>query len=221
MKIQKLFALLLGGSFAVTGVLAPLPTQNVASAEHSWDNDDYIDIVIDENGHAQYDYSWDEMEKAPAKAPKKYTEKRPEQKPVEKAPVKPAAQPASNLADQVIAAGEKYLGTPYQFGASSSTTSEFDCSSFTQRVFKDVGIKLPRNSRQQSTVGQTVSMNELQKGDLVFFRTAGSSSDRITHVAIYAGNNKLLHTFGKPGVTYTEFAGTSWEKRFVTAKRVI
>jgi cell wall-associated NlpC family hydrolase len=220
MKVsKKLFALLLGGSFAVTGTLAPLPTQNVASAEHSWDDDGYTAIVIDENGnrHYGYDFSWDKQEQAPVQAPQKYAPSRPKQQPAEKAP----AQPASNLADQVIAAGEKYLGTPYEFGASSSTTSVFDCSSFTQRAFKDVGIQLPRNSRQQSKVGQPVAKSELQKGDLVFFRTAGSNSDRITHVAIYAGNNKLLHTFGKPGVTFTEFAGTSWEKRFVTARRVL
>jgi cell wall-associated NlpC family hydrolase len=217
MNMQKLFALLLGGSFAVTGVLAPLPAQDVASAEQSWDHADYIDVEFDRSGKAHYDYSWDEMEKSPVKAPPAYRNKRPVQKPVEKAP----AQPASHLADQVIAAGEKYLGTPYEFGASSSTTSEFDCSSFTQRAFKEVGIKLPRSSRQQSTVGQAIAKSELQKGDLVFFRSAGSSSDRITHVAIYAGNNKLLHTFGKPGVTYTEFEGTSWEKRFVTARRVL
>lgn len=233
MKVQKkLVAMILGASFAFTGVLAPLPFQNVASAEQSWDNDNYIDLFIDENGNLQYEQAWEEQ--APVKAPKKYVEKRQEQKPEEKVADQPAVQPAdkpaaqpadqqpaSNLADQVIAAGEKYLGTPYEFGASSSTTSEFDCSSFTQRTFKDVGIKLPRNSRQQSTVGQEISKNELQKGDLIFFRTAGSSSDRITHVAIYAGDNKLLHTYGKPGVTYTEFEGTSWEKRFVTARRVL
>lgn len=129
--------------------------------------------------------------------------------------------PSSEIADRVISEGLKYRGVPYKFGSSKNTTSTFDCSSFTQRVFKDVGINLPRDSRQQSQVGQKVSKNELQKGDLVFFRSYGSSSSRITHVAIYAGNNTLLHTYGKPGVTTTKFEGTSWEDRFELARRVI
>ncbi|MGF9910099.1 C40 family peptidase [Brevibacillus porteri] len=131
------------------------------------------------------------------------------------------AAPSSDIADQVISEGLKYKGVPYKFGSSKKTTRTFDCSSFTQRVFKEVGVKLPRDSRQQSKVGQKVSKDQLQKGDLVFFRSYGSSSSRITHVAIYAGDNKLLHTYGKPGVTTTKFKGTSWEKRFEVGRRVI
>ncbi|USG63306.1 C40 family peptidase [Brevibacillus ruminantium] len=136
------------------------------------------------------------------------------------APVKKSAS-SSSLADQIIANGLAYKGVPYKFGSSKNTTSTFDCSSFTQRVFKEAGITLPRDSRQQSQVGKKVSKDQLQKGDLVFFRSYGSSSPRITHVAIYAGNNTLLHTYGKPGVTTTPFRGTSWEKRFEIARRVI
>ncbi|MGN7471176.1 C40 family peptidase [Brevibacillus sp. SAFN-007a] len=131
-------------------------------------------------------------------------------------------QPASDLADTIIKIGEKYLGTKYKYGSSSSTTKTFDCSSFTQRVFKEAGITLPRDSRQQSTVGKTVSKKDLQKGDLVFMKASvNSSSDRITHVAIYAGNGKILHTYGSPGVTYSKFDGTNWEKRVVKIKRVL
>ncbi|MBW5466991.1 hydrolase [Brevibacillus formosus] len=128
---------------------------------------------------------------------------------------------SSDIADQVISEGLKFKGVPYKFGSSKKTTRTFDCSSFTQRVFKEVGVSLPRDSRKQSKVGQKVSKDQLQKGDLVFFRSYGSSSSRITHVAIYAGDNKLLHTYGKPGVTTTNFKGTSWEKRFELGRRVI
>lgn len=124
-------------------------------------------------------------------------------------------------ANKVISVGKQYLGRPYKFGSSSSTTRTFDCSSFTQRVYKSVGILLPRVSRDQAKRGTYVSKSNLKKGDLVFFRSAGSSSNRITHVAIYAGNNQLLHTYGKPGVTFTGFRGTSWEKRYVTSRRVL
>ncbi|MDH4617086.1 C40 family peptidase [Brevibacillus sp. AY1] len=130
---------------------------------------------------------------------------------------------SQSKADKVINTGKKYLGRPYKFGASKSTTAVFDCSSFTQRVFREaIGKELPRYSRSQAKKGSSVSKSNLKKGDLVFFKSSTTtSSKRITHVAIYAGNNKLLHTYGKPGVTFTSFKGTSWEKRFVSARRVM
>lgn len=139
------------------------------------------------------------------------------EKPTEKPPV----SNTNNLADKVINNGEDYLKTPYKFGSSKSTTKTFDCSSFTQRVFKEAGISLPRDSRQQSGEGKSVSLKNVQKGDLIFMRSSGSSSDRITHVAIYAGNGKILHTYGRPGVTYSKFWDTNWEKRVVKVRRVL
>jgi cell wall-associated NlpC family hydrolase len=124
------------------------------------------------------------------------------------------------LADKIIATGEKYLSTPYEYGAKSGQTSTFDCSSFTQYVFKQNGIDLPRSSRQQSTVGTTVSKSQLKKGDLLFFTTK-SSGGKIGHVGIYAGDNKILHTWGPGGVRYDSLS-TGWlQDGFVTAKRVI
>lgn len=129
---------------------------------------------------------------------------------------------SNSIANEVIANGEKYLGTKYKYGSSKDTTKTFDCSSFTQRVFKEAGITLPRDSRQQSTVGKTVSKKDLKKGDLIFMKSSSKgASNRITHVAIYAGNGKILHTYGSPGVTYSKFDGTNWEKRVVKIKRVI
>ncbi|UFJ41505.1 NlpC/P60 family protein [Brevibacillus humidisoli] len=130
-------------------------------------------------------------------------------------------EPDTALADKIIATGERFMGTPYKFGAEYPDSGRFDCSSFTQYVYGLNGIKLPRDSRQQSTVGKQISKSELRKGDLVFFRTYGSSSNRITHVAIYAGNDQLLHTYGSPGVTYSKFSGTSWEDRVVMTRRVL
>lgn len=124
------------------------------------------------------------------------------------------------LADQIIKTGEKYLGTPYKFGAPSGQTNVFDCSSFVQYVYGQHGIKLPRTSRQQYTVGKSVSKSQLQKGDLVFFKLR-SSNGRIAHVGIYAGNNKILHTWGKGGVQYDSMSAGWLEWGYVGAKRVI
>jgi len=124
------------------------------------------------------------------------------------------------LADKIIATAEKYLGTPYLYGASSSTTKYFDCSSFTQQVFEENGISLPRSSREQVTVGNYVAKSNLQKGDLVFFSTP-SSNGAVGHVAIYAGNGKIIHTYGSPGVTYSDLNSTWWRSHYITARRVI
>lgn len=135
-------------------------------------------------------------------------------------PESPAPEPSSTLADKIIQTGEKYLGTPYQYGAKSGQTKTFDCSSFTQYIFGVNGIKLPRTSRQQATVGTYVPRSQIQKGDLLFFRTS-SSGQSIGHVAVYAGDNKVLHTWGPGGVRYDSLS-TKWlDKGYVTARRVI
>ena len=139
----------------------------------------------------------------------------------EQQPTESEQADASALADQIIKTGEKYMGTPYKYGASSNQTNYFDCSSFVQRVFKENGINLPRSSRQQAKVGTHVPKSQLQKGDLVFFTTS-RYPDRISHVGIYAGNNKILHTWGPGGVRYDDMNGMKWlRESYVTARRVI
>jgi cell wall-associated NlpC family hydrolase len=124
------------------------------------------------------------------------------------------------IAEKIIQTGEKYLGTPYQYGSPAGQTNTFDCSSFVQFVYGQNGINLPRSSREQAHVGQTVPLSQIQKGDLLFF-TAGRSDGQIGHVAIYAGNNKVLHTWGPGGVRYDNL-NTPWLKQTVVlAKRVI
>lgn len=121
-------------------------------------------------------------------------------------------------ADEMIAYGMTFLGTPYEFGASPDQTATFDCSSFVKRVFSQIlDIELPRVSYDQATQGQEVSINDLQKGDLLFF---GARGLEIGHVGIYAGNNQILHTYSvKYGVKLEEFS-SSWKEKFVTARRI-
>ncbi|WP_054972016.1 C40 family peptidase [Paenibacillus sp. A3] len=126
----------------------------------------------------------------------------------------------ASVADKIIATGKRYLGVRYKFGAPAGRTDVFDCSSFTQYVFKQHGIKLPRSSRQQATVGTKVAKSQLKPGDLVFSDT--NRDGKINHVSIYIGNGKLLHTYRVGvGVTISNFKGSTWDKTFVTARRVI
>jgi murein DD-endopeptidase / murein LD-carboxypeptidase len=122
---------------------------------------------------------------------------------------------ASSTASNIIKTGEQFMGVRYQFGARTGNTSSFDCSSFTQYVYRLNGVNIPRSSKQQSQAGTYVSRDQLQPGDLVFFYSP------IHHVAIYMGNGKLLHTFGSPGVTITDLNSGWWSSHYATARRVL
>ena len=119
----------------------------------------------------------------------------------------------------------KYLGTPYKFDASLGQTATFDCSSFVNYIYGLLDIKLPRNSRQQSKIGEEVSRDQIRKGDLLYFTTPARKDkegvNRIGHVAVYLGDNKVLHTYRSGiGVTVTEL-DSNWNNRMIKAMRVI
>lgn len=133
----------------------------------------------------------------------------------------PKAEAATaSVANKIISIGDNYLGVPYRFGAPSGVTYVFDCSSFTQYVFKKMGVSLPRTSKAQASRGSYVSRANLKKGDLVFFSTARTGKS-IGHVAIYAGNNRILHTYGSGGVKFSSINSSHWSSHYITARRVM
>jgi len=133
---------------------------------------------------------------------------------------KAANSATTSIADKVIAAGEKFIGVRYLYGAESDRTDAFDCSSFTQYIFKQNGISIPRSSRQQAQAGVYVPKSQLQPGDLIFSDT--NRDGVINHVSLYIGDGKLLHTYRVGiGVTISDFEGSTWDKTYVTARRVI
>jgi hypothetical protein len=93
---------------------------------------------------------------------------------------------ATSLKD-LIAYAETFRGVPYVYGG--TTPKGFDCSGYVQYVFKHFGIKLPRTSQDQSKVGVAVDDGHLSPGDLIFSNWGEGPN---SHVAIYAGNGKLL-----------------------------
>ena len=87
----------------------------------------------------------------------------------------------------------RYLGVPYVWGGSSP--SGFDCSGLAQYCYAQVGISIPRTSREQFRIGHYLPPSRkdlLQPGDLVFFGY-GADPSRIHHVGIYAGNGVFIH----------------------------
>lgn len=112
--------------------------------------------------------------------------------------VKPDAYAASRsdrkgiqrFRETIVKTARRYVGVPYRWGGESPRTG-FDCSGFTMVVYRLNGLDLPRSSRQQWKVGKQIQHNQLQKGDLVFFATAGKG--RVSHVGIYTGEGRFLH----------------------------
>jgi len=97
--------------------------------------------------------------------------------------------------EDIAQTAKRFLGCPYLWGGVSP--KGFDCSGFTKSVFALNGYKLPRDANMQVNVGQAVeidtSYSQLKIGDLLFF---GKSADRITHVGIYLGGKKFIHSDG-------------------------
>lgn len=110
--------------------------------------------------------------------------------------VPPANGSVSNSA---IRAGMTKIGSPYVWAASGP--SSFDCSGFTQWAYGQAGISLPHYSGAQYRMTTRISASQLQPGDLVFWGGGGSA-----HVAIFIGNDQILHAFGE-GVAITELDG--------------
>lgn len=121
--------------------------------------------------------------------------------------------------NQLINLAKRELGTPYVFGAPTTTTRIFDCSSFTKYVFRQQGVRLPRTARLQSRLGQRVSIKELRKGDLMFFYVPGryASNNIVGHVGIYMGNGKVIHAY-PPGVKIGSLS--ELKKYYLFSKRI-
>lgn len=125
-------------------------------------------------------------------------------------PQNPSSQ--GSKAEQIISLARQQLGKPYVYGATGPNS--FDCSGLVQYVYRQAGVNLPRTAAQQSNQGYSVSMNNLQPGDLLFWGNPGSAY----HVGIYTGNGKTLFA-PQPGQTVKEQPMSYWMPNF--ARRVL
>ncbi len=92
----------------------------------------------------------------------------------------------------IIATASKYINSPYLWGG--RTPFGIDCSGLTQMVFRLNNQELPRDSKDQVTLGKPVALTEAKPGDLAFF--TNNNDDSITHVGIILENGEILHSSG-------------------------
>lgn len=136
----------------------------------------------------------------------------------EPAPSAPGAVPGT-IQDRIVQTAYGYLGAPYAWGGTSPVKG-FDCSGFTMVVYQRCGFELPRSAAAQFRVGEPVSRDSLQKGDLLFFTTR--RKDSISHVGIYSGNDVFIHASTHDGCIRTAHLSKSYyKKRYKGARRLV
>lgn len=126
---------------------------------------------------------------------------------------------AEGTARDVIDAAMAWMGTPYSYGG--NTRGGTDCSGLTCMAFeRGAGIKLPRSSREQADYSRRIRRGDLQPGDLVFF-TNRRGGTRINHVAIYIGDNRIVHATTSLGVTVSSLDEPYWDSHYHSCGRVL
>ena len=113
-----------------------------------------------------------------------------------------------------------FLGTPYRLGGADPATG-FDCSGYVRYVLAQFSIDLPRTVAEQYQVGQDIAIKNLRPGDLVFFKTNGST---VSHVGFSIGSGptaEFVHAPISGGVVRIEHLDSGyWSARLVGVKRM-
>ena len=138
--------------------------------------------------------------------------------PQEQSTVLTRIQELTDRAANLVSTAVDFLGTRYQRGG-NNVEQGLDCSGLVRLVFKDaINVELPRTAAEISHSGEKIEQSELQPGDLVFYNTLKRG---FSHVGIYLGDNKFIHSPSKGGQVRIESMELAyWKKRFNGARRI-
>lgn len=116
----------------------------------------------------------------------------------------------------LMAVYQEWEGVPYRLGGSSK--KGIDCSAFVSMAYANImGLALPRTVGEQKHLGVDVAREQLQSGDLVFFKTGRST----LHVGIYLSQNQFVHASTSQGVIISSLNNSYWAARYKMAKRLV
>ena len=119
--------------------------------------------------------------------------------------------------DEFVEVAKKYLGVPYVWGG--TTPDGFDSSGFTGYVFNEIGVKLPRTTKEMYKEGVAVAREDLRVGDIMFFETISKGA---SHTGIYIGNEQFIHNDSDRGVIISSINDPYyWLPKYYDARRVV
>jgi len=131
---------------------------------------------------------------------------------------------AAALVREVIRIAEGEIGRRYQLGGRGEAGDGFDCSGLIQYAYARLGITLPRRSLDQATQGSRIEKRALllRAGDILTFSSSGG---RVTHVGLYMGDGRFIHSASK-GVQVSRLTeddpyGRWWHRRWVGVRRIV
>ncbi len=101
----------------------------------------------------------------------------------------PPVKVTEALADHAAGHAAKMIGRPYRFGGATPSAG-FDCSGLVQYGYRQAGVSLPRSTDQQRSLSKAVRLEDLRRGDLLFFNQEGK---KFGHVGIYLGRGMFVH----------------------------
>ena len=130
-------------------------------------------------------------------------------------PAGPALE-SGQLEQRLRAEASRWRGTPHRLGGND--LGGVDCSGLVQQIYRNLfDLEMPRTARRQAARGVRIGRNDLEPGDLVFFRPPGKKD----HVGIYLGRGEFVHTSAKRGVMISRMDLSYWRKYYWTARRII
>jgi peptidoglycan endopeptidase LytE len=120
----------------------------------------------------------------------------------------------------LVKVAKSFMGAPYKYGG--TTVKGLDCSAYVKKIYDIFDIQLPRTAREQSRVGLKIGKEELNIGDLVFFKTKRYVKYP-THVGIYIGDGNFIHSssgYGRIGVKIDSLSSDYYTKAYTGATRI-
>lgn len=129
-----------------------------------------------------------------------------------------SAEETETLRAKVVSVSKSLLGIRYR--TNGSTTRGFDCSGFVKYVYNKLGYSLNRNASDQMANGVAIDVEDLQPGDLLFFKNTYNSGRIASHVGIYIGDGKFVHA-ANSGIRIDELDSSYYARKYLCARRVI
>ncbi len=129
---------------------------------------------------------------------------------------------SESKAYNIVEYAKQFKGVRYKFGG--ATKSGMDCSGLVFESFRAFNIILPRISRDMAKNGEKISLNDVEEGDLLFFKTGNRRND-ISHVGLVVssrkGNIEFIHSTTSAGVIISSITENYWDRTFAEARRIL